>query len=99
MSLRPRRKLLRIWGERVTVLGPLQGVVCPRRLTDTGTRLGATATDLVAEQQFGRMLCLKAGKMDSVSLDEALEKMKYIDADREIVHAARAARANFGDGR
>jgi len=39
-----------------------------------GMRLGVAATDLVANGQFGRMVCLKAGKMASVSLDEALEK-------------------------
>jgi hypothetical protein len=45
------------------------------------------------------MVCLKAGKMDSVSLDEAFEKMKIIDPESEIVHAARAIGATFGDGR
>jgi hypothetical protein len=45
------------------------------------------------------MVCLKAGKMDSVSLDGALEKMKYIDPDCEIVHAARVMGATFGDSR
>lgn len=44
------------------------------------------------------MVCLKAGKMDSVSLDEAFKKMKFIDPNREIVHAARAVGATFGDG-
>jgi hypothetical protein len=43
------------------------------------------------------MLCLKAGKMESVSLDEALEKMKFIDPQSEIVHAARALGVTFGD--
>jgi 6-phosphofructokinase 1 len=38
-----------------------------------GTRFGVAATDLVANGQFDRMVCLKAGKMASVSLDEALE--------------------------
>jgi len=69
------------------------------RVPDNRTRLGVAATDLVAQQQFGRMVCLKAGKMDAVSLNEALEKMKSIDPDCEIVHAARAVRATFGDGR
>jgi 6-phosphofructokinase len=64
-----------------------------------GTGFGVAATDLVAGQEFGRMVCLKAGKMDSVSLDEALEKVKFIDPEREIVHAARAVGATFGDGR
>jgi ATP-dependent phosphofructokinase / diphosphate-dependent phosphofructokinase len=85
---------------RVTVLGHVQrgGSRTPfDRIL--GTRFVVAATDLVASQQFGRMVCLKAGKMDSVSLDEALEKMKYIDPNCEIVHAARAVGATFGDGR
>jgi len=35
--------------------------------------------------------------MESVSFDEALEKMKYTDPSSEIVHAARAVGATFGD--
>lgn len=62
-----------------------------------GTRFGVAATDLAAKQQFGRMVCLKAGRMESVSLDEALEKMKFIDPCSEIVHAARTVGATFGD--
>ena len=45
------------------------------------------------------MVCPKAGKMDSVSLDEALEKMKFVNPYGEIVQAARAVGATFGDGR
>jgi phosphofructokinase-like protein len=85
---------------RVTVLGHVQRGGSPTPFDRIlGTRFGVAATDLVAKQQFGRMVCLKAGKMDSVSLDEALEKMKYIDPCCEIVHAARAVGATFGDGR
>jgi 6-phosphofructokinase len=62
-----------------------------------GTRFGVAATDLVANGQFGRMVCLKAGKMASVSFDEALEKMKFIDPSSEIVYAARAVGITFGD--
>jgi hypothetical protein len=62
-----------------------------------GTRFGVTATDLVANGQFGRMVCLKAGKMASVSLDEALEKMKSIDPSSQIVNAARSVGITFGD--
>ena len=38
------------------------------------------------------MVYLKAGKMESVSLGEALEKMKFIDPDSGIFHEARAMR-------
>jgi ATP-dependent phosphofructokinase / diphosphate-dependent phosphofructokinase len=83
---------------RVTVLGHVQRGGSPTPFDRIlGTRFGVAATDLVANQQFGRMVCLKAGKMESVSLDEALEKMKYIDPTCEIVHAARAVGATFGD--
>ena len=83
---------------RVTVLGHVQRGGSPTPFDRIlGTRFGVAATDLVAKQQFGRMVCLKAGKMESVSLDEALEKMKYIDPNCEIVHAARAVGATFGD--
>jgi 6-phosphofructokinase 1 len=83
---------------RVTVLGHVQRGGSPTPFDRIlGTRLGVAATDLVAHQQFGRMVCLKSGKIESVSLDEALEKMKYVDPASEIVHAARSVGATFGD--
>lgn len=83
---------------RVTVLGQVQRGGSPTPFDRIlGTRFGVAATDLVVKQQFGRMVCLKAGKMESVSLDEALEKMTNIDPNRETVHAVRAVGATFGD--
>ena len=55
------------------------------------------ATDLVAKLKFDRMVCLQSGKIESVSLVEALEKMKFIDLNNEIVNAECAAGATFGD--
>ena len=84
----------------VTVLGHVRRGGSPTPFERIlGRRFGVAATDLVARQGFGRMVCLKAGKTDSVSPDEALEYMKFIDPDSEIVHAARAVGATFGDGR
>jgi len=83
---------------RVTVLGHVQRGGSPTPFDRIlGTRLGVAAANLVAEHHFGRMVCLKSGKIESVSLDEALEKMKYVDPESEIVHAARAVGATFGD--
>lgn len=83
---------------RVTVLGQVQRGGSPTPFDRIlGTRLGVAATDRVAKYQFGRMVCLKSGKIESVSLDEALEKMKYVDPASEIVHAARSVGATFGD--
>jgi hypothetical protein len=73
--------------------------ILPRHGTILGSANCGNPFAYVAKGEFGRMVCLKAGKMDSVSLDEALEKMKFIDPNSEIVHAARAVGATFGDGR
>lgn len=84
--------------QKITVLGHVQRGGSPTPFDRIlGTWLRVAATDLVAKQQFGRMAGLKAGKMESVSIDEAPEKMKHIDPNSEIVHAARAVGATFGD--
>jgi ATP-dependent phosphofructokinase / diphosphate-dependent phosphofructokinase len=83
---------------RVTLLGHVQRGGSPTPFDRIpGTRVGVAATDLGANGQFGRMVCLKAGKMASVSLDEALEKMKFIDPSSEIVHVVRSVGIAFGD--
>ena len=82
----------------VTVLGHVQRGGSPTPFDRIlSTRFGVAATNLVANGQFGRMVCLKAGKMASVSLDEALEKMKFIDPSSEIVRAARSVEITLGD--
>jgi 6-phosphofructokinase 1 len=84
---------------RVTVLGHVQRGGSPTPFDRIlATRLGVHAVDLVARQQFNRMVCLRAGKIESVSLEEALSKVKCVDPASEIVHAARAIGATFGDG-
>jgi ATP-dependent phosphofructokinase / diphosphate-dependent phosphofructokinase len=83
---------------RVTVLGHVQRGGSPTPFDRIlATRLGVHAVDLIARAQFDRMVCLRAGKIESVSLEEALSKMKCVDPASEIVHAARAIGATFGD--
>ena|SRR5215472_2124181 len=83
---------------RVTVLGHVQRGGSPTPFDRIpGTRPGVAATDLVAKHHFRRMVGLKSGKIESVSLDETLEKMKFVDPQSEIAHAARAVGATFGD--
>ncbi len=60
-------------------------------------RMGVHATDLVACGEFNRMVCLRAGKIESVTLEEALSQMKLVNPASEIVHAARAIGTTFGD--
>jgi hypothetical protein len=58
---------------------------------------GAAATDLVAFLHFGRKVSWKAGKIVKVTPNEAFDRKKHFDCSGEIVHAARAVGATFGD--
>jgi ATP-dependent phosphofructokinase / diphosphate-dependent phosphofructokinase len=83
---------------RVTVLGHVQRGGSPTPFDRIlATRMGVHATDLVARGEFNRMVCLRAGRIESVTLDEALSQMKVVDPAGEIVHAARAIGTTFGD--
>lgn len=83
---------------RVTVLGHVQRGGSPTPFDRIlATRMGVHATDLAARGEFNRMVCLRAGRIESVTLDEALSQMKVVDPAGEIVHAARAIGTTFGD--
>jgi phosphofructokinase-like protein len=83
---------------RVTVLGHVQRGGSPSPFDRIlATRMGVHAVDLVAHGRFGRMVCLRAGKIESVALEDALSKIKFVDPESEIVHAARAIGTTFGD--
>ena len=83
---------------RVTVLGHVQRGGSPSPFDRIlGTRFGVAATELIERGQFGRMVCLRAGHIESVSLDEAIGEMKCVDPRGEMVHTARAVGVTFGD--
>jgi 6-phosphofructokinase 1 len=84
---------------RVTVLGHIQRGGSPSPFDRIlGTRFGVCATELVARGEFGRMVCLRCGKIDSVTLDEAVGMHKAVDPNGDHVRAARAVGISFGDG-
>ena len=83
---------------RVTVLGHVQRGGSPTPFDRIlATRFGVHASELASRGEFGRMVCLRAGKVESVDLEEAVSQMKFVDRDNEIVRAARAVGATFGD--
>jgi ATP-dependent phosphofructokinase / diphosphate-dependent phosphofructokinase len=83
---------------RVTVLGHVQRGGSPSPFDRIlATRFGVCATDLVARGEFGRMVCLRSGGIESVALDEALDAPKRVDPHGDYVHAARAVGISFGD--
>jgi len=83
---------------RVTVLGHVQRGGSPSPFDRIlGTRFGVHAVDLVAKKQYGRMVCLRAGRIESVPLAEAIGSPKLVDPGCDHVHAARALGITFGD--
>ncbi|NLC68951.1 MAG: 6-phosphofructokinase [Clostridiaceae bacterium] len=83
---------------RVTVLGHLQrgGRPIPydRILS---TRFGVAAVELVNRSEFGKMISLKGDVITAVPLEEAVEKIKTVPPDGELVRIAKSIGVGFGD--
>jgi len=83
---------------RVSVLGHIQRGGSPSPFDRIlGTRFGAAATDLIAQGGFGKMVCLRNARIESVDIADAVGHMKTVDPDGEIVRTARAIGICFGD--
>jgi len=83
---------------RVTVLGHVQRGGSPSPFDRTlATRFGVAAVDLIGDGEFDRMVCLRAGKIESVPLEEAINAPKLVDPKSDYVRAARAVGITFGD--
>ncbi len=83
---------------RVTVLGHIQRGGSPSPFDRIlGTRFGVCAADLVARGEYGRMVCLRGGKIDSVPIEDAVGLYKTVDTECDYVRAARGVGISFGD--
>jgi 6-phosphofructokinase len=49
------------------------------------TRLGGHATQLIAEGQFGRMVCLKGNQIESIPLSEVANKLRLVEPDNDLI--------------
>lgn len=83
---------------RVTVLGHLQRggrpVPYDRILS---TRYGVAAVELVNKGDFGKMVSLRGNTITSVSLEDAVNKIKTVPPDGELVRIAKSIGVGFGD--
>jgi ATP-dependent phosphofructokinase / diphosphate-dependent phosphofructokinase len=85
---------------RVSVLGHIQRGGTPSPFDRVlATRFGAAAVDLIAQGQFGKMVALRAGKIISVDVTEAIGHLKTVHPDGELVRTARSIGIGFGDGK
>jgi len=83
---------------RVTILGHIQRGGSPSPFDRIlSTRFGVAAVDLIARHEYGRMVCLRQARIQSVEIAEAIGVMKTVDPQGEMVQTARAIGVSFGD--
>ena len=83
---------------RVSVLGHIQRGGSPSPFDRIlATRFGVAAVDLIAQGGFGRMVCLRNERIESVHIADAVGQVKTVNPDGEMVRTARAVGICFGD--
>jgi len=83
---------------RVSVLGHIQRGGSPSSYDRVlGTRFGAKATEMIADGEFGKMVCLRGESIQAVDIADAVGHLKRVDPDGELVHTARAMGICFGN--
>lgn len=83
---------------RETVLGYIQRGGTPSPMDRVlATQYGASAADLIAKQQYGKMVAMKNNNIVSVPLADVSGKLKLIEPDNPIVLQARNMGTSFGD--
>lgn len=60
-------------------------------------RFGAAAVDLVARESFGCMVALDPPMVEAVPLREAVDRLKEVPRDGDVVQTARRLGISFGD--
>jgi len=83
---------------RCCVLGHLQRGGAPTSIDRLlGTRFGVKAVKLIAERKFGRMVSYKNDQTLDVPIADAVNRLKYVDSNDQIVETAREIGISFGD--
>ena len=82
---------------RETVLGYTQRGGNPSPFDrNLATRLGGHATELIANKQFGRLVCMKGDSVDSVPLEEVAGKLKLVTPDHDLIIQGERMGISFG---
>jgi 6-phosphofructokinase 1 len=83
---------------RCVVLGHLQRGGNPTALDRIlGTRFGVHAVDLIAQKKFGHMVSYQNYLVSEVPIAEAVNHLKRVKPDNQIVQACRDLGISFGD--
>jgi 6-phosphofructokinase 1 len=83
---------------RAAVLGHIQrgGTPCAADRV-LATRLGHSATELLAGGDFNRLVVVQHGELTSVPIEEVADRQRLVPTDHELLKAARAVGTSFGD--
>ncbi len=82
---------------RKTVLGYIQRGGTPSPYDrNLATRFGGYATELIARGEFGRMVCMQEGKIDSIPLSEVAGKLKLVTPDNDLLLCGKSMGVSFG---
>ena len=82
---------------RVTVLGHLQRGGTPCAFDrELATRFGVAAVEMVCQGKFGQVVALDKGRMVPKPMEKAIKKLKLVDPEGELVHAAKAVGIELG---
>ncbi len=83
---------------RSCTLGHLQRGGSPTALDRIlGVRFGAMAVSLIEQGKFGRMVSYQQYQVGDVSIEEAVNQLRTVQPDSEIVRAGRSIGICFGD--
>lgn len=83
---------------RACTLGHLQRGGQPTSLDRIlGARFGVKAVELAQQKKFGSMVSYQAYHVGSVTIEEAVHKVRTVDPNGEVVHTARAIGISLGD--
>jgi ATP-dependent phosphofructokinase / diphosphate-dependent phosphofructokinase len=83
---------------RETVLGYIQRGGTPSPMDRIlATRYGTAAADMIAENNFGKMVALKNNQIVSVPLAEVSGKLKLVDPNNPMVLQTMSMGTNFGN--
>ena len=61
------------------------------------TRLGATAAQMILEEDYGKMAAVRNNEIIRVPLAEVAGKLKYVDPESDVIVEAKLAGINFGE--
>ncbi|MBA2623325.1 MAG: 6-phosphofructokinase [Chthoniobacterales bacterium] len=83
---------------RCTVLGHLQRGGAPTTLDRIlGTRFGVKAVKMIHERQFGSMVSYQNYQVRQVPIADAINRLRLVPVDGEMVQTARDVEISFGD--